>query len=70
MPMTRKTRSKTTPYSLRLTVQTKRAAEKAAEADRRSLASLIEVLLIKHCRERGMLATGRDAATASADLAS
>jgi hypothetical protein len=40
--------------------EVKQAAEKAAVQDRRSLASLIEVLLTDYCKTRGLLTeTGR-----------
>jgi hypothetical protein len=35
--------------------EVKQAAEKAAVQDRRSLSSLIEVLLIRYCQDRGLL---------------
>ena len=43
---------KTAHFSLRIDPKVKLAAEKAAAADRRSLSSLTEVLLAKHCKER------------------
>jgi hypothetical protein len=41
--------------NLRLHPRLKKAAEKAAEADHRSLTSLIEKLLTDYCRREGFL---------------
>jgi hypothetical protein len=49
------TRRKTVAYTMKMDPQVKAAAEQAAAADRRSLAALIEVLLIGHCEDRGFL---------------
>ncbi len=46
---------KTLVFSMRMTPQTKEAAEEAAADDRRSVASLIEILLTDYCRDRGYL---------------
>jgi hypothetical protein len=46
---------KTTNFFMRMDPEVKEAAEKAAAEDRRSLASLIEVLLTDYCKERGHL---------------
>jgi hypothetical protein len=35
--------------------EVKQAAERGALADRRSLSSLIEILLIRYCQDRGLL---------------
>ena len=45
-------RRKTSHVSLRLDPELKQNAEKAARDDRRSLSSLAEVLLARHCKER------------------
>jgi hypothetical protein len=42
-------------FYMRLDPQLKQTAQRAAEADRRSLASLIEMLLPDYCREHGFL---------------
>jgi hypothetical protein len=49
---------KTFMYTMRMDPEVKQAAEKAAVQDRRSLSSLIEVLLIRYCQERGLLTEG------------
>jgi hypothetical protein len=46
-------RQKTLQFNMRMRPELKEAAEKAAAADMRSIASLIEKLLTDHCRERG-----------------
>jgi hypothetical protein len=46
---------KTTQFTMRMDPEVKEAAEKGAAADRRSLASLIEILLIDYCKKRGLL---------------
>jgi hypothetical protein len=48
-------RIKTAQVNLRLEPALKEAAEKAAEADRRSLTSLVEKLLVDHLRTTGFL---------------
>lgn len=45
---------KTATMTLRVDPKIKAAAELAAEADRRSLTNLIEVLLVEHCREKNL----------------
>jgi hypothetical protein len=40
---------------MRMDPEVKEAAEKAAAETRRSLASLIEVLLTEYCKQRGFL---------------
>jgi predicted HicB family RNase H-like nuclease len=52
---------KTTQFNMRMDPELKEVAEKAAAADRRSLASLIEKLLEDYCRERGFLKPERKA---------
>lgn len=47
-------RLKTAQLELRLDPELKEAAEKAAAAEHVSLASLVEKLLLDHCRERGL----------------
>ena len=42
-------------FSLRLNSQIKQNAVRAAAEDHRSLSSLIEVLLARHCQERALL---------------
>jgi hypothetical protein len=49
----RETRS--APIGIRVTPATKAAAEKAAAADHRTLASLIEKLLLEYLIEKGYL---------------
>jgi hypothetical protein len=49
------TQRKTTQFYMRMDPEVKEASEKAAAMDRRSLASLIEILLTEHCKERGLL---------------
>jgi hypothetical protein len=46
---------KTAQVNLRLAPSLKKAAEKAAAADHRSLTSLIEKLLADYCRKEGFL---------------
>jgi len=46
---------KTAQVNLRLTPTLKKAAEKAAAADHRSLTSLVERLLADYCRREGFL---------------
>jgi hypothetical protein len=48
-------RRKSTQFTLRMDPEVKAAAEKAAVADRRSLAALIELLLIDYCKKRNLL---------------
>ena len=51
---------RTTQFTLRMDPELKAAAETGAMADRRSLASVIELLLIDYCKQRGLLtADGR-----------
>jgi hypothetical protein len=49
------TQRKTTHFTMRMDPEVKEAAEKLAAEDRRSLASLIEVLLTERCKEWGYL---------------
>ena len=49
-------RQKTALLNLRVAPELKEAAVRAAEADQRSLTSLIEKLLTDHLREKGFLA--------------
>jgi hypothetical protein len=48
-------RLKTAQIALRMKPELKAAAEKAAEADHRSLTSLVEKLLTEYCRKKGFL---------------
>jgi hypothetical protein len=48
-------RQKTLQFNMRMTPQLKEAAEEAAAADHRSVASLIEKLLTDYCRDHGFL---------------
>lgn len=48
-------RQKTAQINIRLKPDLKDAAEQAAEADHRSLTSLVEKLLTDYCREHGFL---------------
>ncbi len=45
---------KTATLTLRLDPKIKAAAEAAAEKDHRSLTSLLEVLIVNHCRALGL----------------
>jgi len=47
--------TKSAQVNLRLQPSLKAAAEKAAEADHRSLTGLIEKLLTDYCRKKGLL---------------
>jgi len=47
--------TKTSALSVRVTEETKRAVEQAAEADGRSVASYVERLVTAHLKERGFL---------------
>jgi len=48
-------RIKTAQVNLRLEPELKKAAEKAAAEDHRSLTSLVEKLLADYCKKRGFL---------------
>jgi hypothetical protein len=48
-------RIKTAQVNLRLEPKLKEAAERAAEADHRSLTSLVEKLLTDYCKKQGFL---------------
>jgi uncharacterized protein (DUF1778 family) len=48
-------RLKTAQINWRITPELKTVAEKAAEADNRTLTSLIEKLLMDYCRKKGFL---------------
>lgn len=47
-------RTKTAIMTLRVAPEIKAAAQVAADNDRRSLTNLIEVLLVKHCKEHNL----------------
>jgi hypothetical protein len=49
------TQRKTTQFTMRMDPEVKEPAEQAAALDRRSLASLIEILLTEHYKGRGLL---------------
>jgi len=49
------TQRKTTQFFMRMDPVIKEAGEKAAAADRRSLAALLEKLLEDYCKEHGFL---------------
>ena len=53
--MTTMVQRKTTMFTMRMDPEVKEAAEKVAADDRRSLSSLIEILLIEICKKRGAL---------------
>jgi hypothetical protein len=53
--MSNKNETRSAPIGIRVTPAVKAAAEKAADADHRSLASLIEKLLIEHLKAKGYL---------------
>jgi hypothetical protein len=59
--------SKTSAISVRVTARVKAAAEKAAAADSRSVASLVEKILAEWLRERGFLAKLPDAGSIAAE---
>jgi hypothetical protein len=46
---------KTTVFTMRMDPEVKEAAEKGAADIRRSLAALIEILLVDYCKKRGLL---------------
>jgi predicted HicB family RNase H-like nuclease len=46
-------------FNMRIDPELKKAAERAAADDRRSLSSLVEKLLTDHCREGGYLEEDR-----------
>jgi len=50
----RRPKTKTANFQMRLAPQLKAAAEVAAERDHRSLTSLIEVLIIRHCKNHNI----------------
>lgn len=50
----RRTKIKTATLTVRLDPKIKAAAEAAAEQDHRSLTSLLEVLIVNHCRALGL----------------
>lgn len=50
----RRPKIKTATLTLRLDPRIKAAAEAAAERDHRSLTSLLEVLIVNHCRALGL----------------
>jgi hypothetical protein len=54
MPAAEMAREKTVQFNMRMTPAFKAMVEKAAAADRRSLASLIEKLLADHCQATGL----------------
>lgn len=54
MTAIRRPKVKTATLTVRLDPKIKAAAEAAAEQDHRSLTSLIEVLIVNHCRTLGM----------------
>ena len=53
--LTNMVQRKTTAFTMRMDPEVKEAAEKVAADERRSLASLIEILLIEICKKRGAL---------------
>jgi hypothetical protein len=53
--MTDKGETRSAPIGIRVTPSVKAAAEKAAEADRRTVASLIEKLLVEYLEKTGFL---------------
>jgi hypothetical protein len=54
MAITRRPKVKTSTLTVRIDPRIKAAAEAAAERDHRSLTSLLEVLIINHCRTLGL----------------
>jgi len=53
--MANKTETRSAPIGIRVTPKVKAAAGKAAAADHRSVASLIEKVLIEHLKAKGYL---------------
>ncbi|WP_221893530.1 hypothetical protein [Pseudoxanthomonas mexicana] len=53
MPIDRP-KTKTANFQMRLAPQLKAAAEEAAKRDHRSLTSLIEVLILNHCKSNNI----------------
>jgi hypothetical protein len=49
-----KPKTKTAGMTLRVTPQVKAAAELAAKADNRSVTSLVEVLILNHCKSNNI----------------
>jgi hypothetical protein len=54
-PMSFMVGRKTSNFFMRMDPVIKEVAEKAAAGDRRSLAALVEMLLIDYCKKRGLL---------------
>ena len=54
MATSRRPKIKTATLTVRLDPKVKVAAEAAAEYERRSLTSLLEVLILDHCRRLGL----------------
>ena len=54
MVTTRRQKVKTATLTVRLDPRIKAAAEAAAEHEHRSLTSLLEVLIVNHCRTLGL----------------
>lgn len=54
MVMGRRPKVKTATLTVRLDPKIKAAAEAAAEREHRSLTSLLEVLILNHCRKLGL----------------
>lgn len=54
IPIMRRPKVKTATLTVRLDPKIKAAAEAAAEHDHRSLTSLLEVLIVNHCRALGL----------------
>lgn len=58
-------KTKTTTVTLRVTPELKAAAEVAADRDHRSLTSLIEVLILNHCKSENIpvIASSKEASS-------
>lgn len=54
MTIMRRPKVKTATLTVRIDPRIKAAAEAAAEQDNRSLTSLLEVLIVNHCRALGL----------------
>lgn len=54
MAIMRRPKVKTATLTVRIDPRIKAAAEAAAEHDHRSLTSLLEVLIVNHCRALGL----------------
>jgi len=61
----KRSKTKTTTVTLRVTPELKAAAELAADLDHRSLTGLIEVLILNHCKAQNIPVTAPEKETSS-----